>query len=134
MTNDQIPTTNDARNWSLVLGHWCLLASLRFPHWIHVGIVGLGPAGEGYFLAGVELDAFVALDVQVAEERSIPAGEREPCHRGGDADVDADHAGVEVAFELAGRVAAAGEDGGSVAIFGLVADSERFIQVGGPYD
>src|SRR3954471_3899143 len=110
------------------------LFSVLAPNRVEMGVVGLGPAGEGYFLAGVELDAFVALDVQVAEERPVPAGEREPCHRGGDADVDADHAGVEVAFEMAGGVAASSEDGGSVAVFGFLADGQCFVEVGGPYD
>jgi hypothetical protein len=45
-----------------------------------------------------------------------------PGHRGGDADVDADHAGVEVVLEHARGVAVAGEDAGAVAVFGLAAD------------
>ena len=54
----------------------------------------------------------------------VPAGEREPGHRGGDADVDADHAGVEVVLELAGGPAAAGEDRGAVAIGAVAADGQ----------
>ena len=38
------------------------------------------PARERYFLARIELDPFGALDMQVAEEGSIPAGKGEPGH------------------------------------------------------
>ncbi len=82
----------------------------------------LEPAGERCFLAGVKMDALGALEVEVAEERLVPTGEREPRHRGGDADVDADHAGVEMLFELAGGVAVAGEDRGAVAVGAVAAD------------
>src|ERR1700722_11924590 len=67
-------------------------------------------------LPGVEVDRFDALDVEGAEERFVPAGEGEPGHGGGDADVDADHAGVETHFEFAGEVAAVGENAGAVAV------------------
>src|SRR4051794_35296747 len=74
-------------------------ALLRFPNRIRMRIRrGLKPPTERQFLLRVKLDAFDALNVQVAEERFVPAGEREPRHGGGNADVDADHAGVETAF------------------------------------
>ena len=53
------------------------------------------------FLLRVELHAFLALHVQVAEEGFVPAGEREHRHRGGHADVDADHAGLDAMLEFA---------------------------------
>ena len=59
--------------------------------------LGFEPAGEGHLLAGVEVDAFGALDVQVAKERLVPPGKWQPGHRRGDSDIDPDHAGVEVA-------------------------------------
>lgn len=73
------------------------------------------PAGGGGFALGVELDAFLALDVEVAEERVVPPGEGEVGEWGGDADVDADHAGGDVAAEFAGGFSGVGEDGGTVA-------------------
>src|SRR5438270_6976815 len=60
------------------------------------------PAGHGRLLLRVELDRLAALDVEVAEEGLVPPGEREPRHRRVDADVDAEHAGVEVLPDLPG--------------------------------
>src|SRR3954463_8948274 len=99
-----------------------------------MGVDGLGPASQGNFLTGIELDAFVALDVQVAEERAVPAGEWEPGHRRGDADIDPDHPGVEVLLELPRRPAAAGEDGGAIAVGAVAADGQRLVEVGGADD
>ena len=67
--------------------------------------------------------------MQVAEEGAVPAGEWEPRHRGGHADVDPDHAGIEMAFELTGGVPAAGEDGSAVAEIALVTDRDCFVQI-----
>src|SRR5262245_46362559 len=58
------------------------------------------PAGHGHLLPGVEVDALDTLDVQVAEERLVPAGEGEPRHRGRHPDVDADHPRIEMLLEL----------------------------------
>src|SRR5438067_9769461 len=57
------------------------LFSVLSPNRIEMRVIRLRPAGKRNFLAGVELDAFAALYVQVAEEGSIPAGKWEPCHR-----------------------------------------------------
>ena len=92
-------------------------------------IIRLRPARERHFLAGVELNALGALDVQVAEERAVPAGEREPGHRRRHADVDADHARVEMLLELPGGVTAAREDRRAVAEFAFVADGDRFVEI-----
>src|SRR5687768_7534750 len=106
-------------------------ASARPPHRVGRRLRRGGePAGGDRLLPGVELDRLGALDVQVAEEGLVPAGEREPGHRGGDADVDADHAGVEVLLELAGGVAGTGEDARAVAVWALSADGEGFVEVG----
>src|SRR4051812_4541557 len=51
------------------------------------------PAARHGLLAGVELDRVGPVGVQVAQERVLPAREREERDRGGDPDVDADHAG-----------------------------------------
>src|SRR3954468_674835 len=90
---------------------------------------GFEPARHRHLLLRIKLDRLGALDVEVAEEGFVPAGEGEPGHRGGDADVDADHAGVEVVFELSGRVTVAGEDAGAVAVFALSSDGESFIEI-----
>src|SRR6185436_3620071 len=103
--------------------------SLLLPHRIMMRIRGrFEPSRHRHLLLRVELDRFGALDVEVAEEGFVPAGEGEPGHGGGDADVDADHAGVEVVLELAGGVAVAGEDGGAVAVLGALADGEGFVE------
>src|SRR4051794_5927967 len=87
--------------------HCSISWSFLSPH----GIVGrfggvFEPARHNRLAASVEHHRLSSLDVQVAEEGIVPAGEGEPRHRGGDADVDADHAGVEVLLELARGVAA----------------------------
>src|SRR5262249_47423367 len=92
------------------------------PHRVVVRLLRRGePAGHRHFLLRIEVDPFRPLDVQVAEERLVPAGEREPGHRRRHADVDADHPGVETALELAGRPAAPREDGRAVAVLALPA-------------
>jgi hypothetical protein len=105
-------------------GLYCLVFWGLFlaPDGVVGGFFGIfEPSRHGRLLAGIELDRFAALDVEVAEEGLVPAGEGEPGHGGGDADVDADHAGVEILFELAGGVAALGEDGGAVAVGAIAA-------------
>src|ERR1700722_687974 len=90
---------------------------------------GFEPAGHDGFLLRVEVDRFHSLDVEIAEEGFVPAGEGEPGHRGGDADVDADHAGVEMHLELPGGIAAVGEDAGAVAVGRVAGDLDRFVNV-----
>src|SRR5258706_9285563 len=98
-------------------------------------LAGAGEPSRGdRLLPGVELDGFGSLHVQIPEEGLVPAGEGEPGHGGGDADVDADHAGVEVLLELPGGVAAAGEDGGAVAIGTAAADVQGLFERGGADD
>src|SRR5262245_38373668 len=62
--------------------------------------------------------------MEVAEKGAVPAGEREPGHRGGDDDVDADHASREATDEFTGRPTAPREERGSVAVEGLHAAVE----------
>src|SRR5262249_46381875 len=85
--------------------------------------------GHRHLLLRVKLHPFDSLNVQVAEERLVPAGEREPGHRGGHADVDADHAGVEVTLELTRRPAAPGENRRSVAIGTALAQRQGLVEV-----
>src|ERR1700689_634579 len=81
---------------------------------VYAGADAGGPAGGDGFEPGVEADAFGAVDGVVAEEGALPAAEAVEGHRNGDGDVDADHAGLDAAGEVAGGVAVAGEDGGAV--------------------
>src|SRR5205085_597715 len=70
-----------------------------------------------------------ALDVQIAEKRFVPAGERKPGHRRRYADVDSNHPGVEVARELPRGPATAGENAGAIAKFALPAKSQRLVEI-----
>src|SRR6188472_469014 len=63
------------------------------------------PAAGDDLLAGVELDRVVAVGVEVAVHRVLPAREREPGYRGWDADVDAEHAGLGAVAVGAGGLA-----------------------------
>ena len=78
-------------------------------------LAGGEPAARDGLLAGVELDGVGAVGVQVAEEAVLPAGEREERDRRGDADVDADHARVDLVAKAAHRGAVLGEDRDAVA-------------------
>ena len=66
--------------------------------------------------------------VQVAEERVLPAGEREERDRRGDADVDADHARLDLVPEAPDRRAGLGEDRRAVAEAGAVDDLDRLVE------
>src|SRR6185437_113436 len=88
-----------------------------------------GPAGGDGLEAGVEADAFGAVDVVVAEEGTLPSAEGVEGHGHGDGDVDADHAGLHAAAEVAGGVAVAGEDAAAVAVLVLVDEFEGLLEV-----
>ena len=68
------------------------------------------PSAGGHLLLREKLHTFFALHVQVAEKGIVPAVEREPRHRGGHTDVDADHAAVDAMLELARGFAVAREN------------------------
>ena len=90
---------------------------LRFalPDRVVEGVVGRAePARQRHLAAGVKVDSLDSLDVQVAEERLVPASEWETSHGRRNANVDADHAGVEMLLELTRCVPAAREDGSAV--------------------
>ena len=74
------------------------------------------PTGERHLLPRVKHHALRPLDMQVAEERLIPAGKWQPSHWRGHAHVDADHARVEVLLKLPCGPTARGEDGSPVAV------------------
>src|SRR5665213_1353584 len=84
-----------------------------------------GPACGDGLDAGVEADAFGAVDGMVAEEGALPSPEAVEGHGHGDGDVDAHHAGLHVGGEGACGVAVAREDGGAVAELMLVDKLER---------
>src|SRR6266542_3789010 len=87
------------------------------------------PARDG-LLAGVELDRVGAVGVEVAEEGVLPAGEREEGDGGGNADVDADHADLDVVAEATDRRAGLGEDRHAVAEATGVDDLDRLVERG----
>src|SRR5580698_9857515 len=67
-------------------------------------LAGAGePAHGGGLALGVELDGLAPLDVQVPEERRVPAGEGEHGHGRGHAHVDPHHPRLDPVPELAGR-------------------------------
>src|SRR2546423_4916688 len=74
------------------------------------------PPRRHHLLLRVELDALFPLNVQITVERFVPAGEWEHRHRGGDADVDADHAGFDPMLELARGFSGMGEDRRAIAV------------------
>src|SRR5256885_11056440 len=78
-------------------------------------------------LARVELDRVGAVRVQVAEERALPAGEREEGDRRRDADVDPDHADLDVVPVAAGGRPGLGEERRAVAVAAPVHDLDRLV-------
>src|SRR5687768_4350754 len=77
----------------------------------------VGPALGDHLGLGPEAQALLAILADVAEARALPAAETVVADRHRDRHVDADHADVNPADELARGVAVAGEDGDAVAIF-----------------
>ena len=72
--------------------------------------------------------------MQVAVDRVLPARERKPGDRGGDADVDAEHPGLGAVAVGARGGARAGEDRAGVAVARAVGELERRIEVVGADD
>src|SRR4051812_41937153 len=66
-----------------------------------------------------------------AEEGPVPASEGEPGHWSRDADVDPNHAGVEMPFKLPGGVTASRKNGGAIPKIALIADGDGFIKISG---
>lgn len=83
---------------------------------------------------GVEAESIGAVLVEVAEAGCLPAAECVVRDRDGDRDVDADHADLDAASEVAGGVAVAGEDRNAVAVFVFGGQTQCFLVVGGAYD
>jgi hypothetical protein len=84
-----------------------------------------GPALHHALLLGVEAHALFAVGVHVAEQALLPAAEAVPGHRHRDRHVDADHAHLHPAGELARHVAVAGEAGHAVAELVVVDQLQR---------
>src|SRR4029453_2191385 len=91
---------------------------------------GCGEAGGDDVAAGVEGDAFGAVDVFVAEEGVLPAAEGVVGHRDGQGHVDADHAHGHGALERPGRGTGGGEDRGAIAVGVGVDQRDAFVEVG----
>ena len=92
---------------------------------------GLGPAGRDGLGAGVELHSLRAVDVQIAEERLLPAAKREEGHGHRDGDVHPHHPHLHLVLEALRRRAGAGEDGGAVAVGVRVDDREGLLERAG---
>src|SRR2546423_3408749 len=81
--------------WSLELGAWSFIElafeALFFPNISHAIPK---PPRRNDLLLGVKLHAFFSLNVQIAVEGIVPAGEREHRHSGGHPHVFDDHPGL----------------------------------------
>src|ERR1017187_9684239 len=93
-----------------------------------LALVILVPAGQNQLLSGIEHHAFHALHVQVAVKRPVPTREGEDRHRRGHADVHADHATLDFSGEMLRPAAAAGKDGGAVAVPAAVGPLNRLVE------
>jgi hypothetical protein len=87
----------------------------------------IGPARGDDLGARVEAHAVGAVDVQVAEQRRLPAAERVVRHRHRDRHVDADHADLDLVLELAGGAAVVGEQRHAVGVGVAVDQRDRLI-------
>jgi hypothetical protein len=68
------------------------------------------------------------VSVKVAQEGILPAGEGEEGDRGGNSDVHADHAGLDLVAVAAHRRAGLREDRGAVAEAAPVDDVDRLVE------
>src|SRR5690606_8323734 len=92
---------------------------------------GLWPALDDHLGLGEELEAVMALRVQVTEEAVAPTREREERHGGSDAEVDADVACQRLMPEVPGRGARRGEDRGLVAEATVVDHGDGLVEARG---
>src|SRR5689334_11260319 len=65
------------------------------PNAMRTDEVMLEPPADHDLLVGVDLDRVATVGLEVAEEALLGPAEREERHRRGDADVDAEHAGLD---------------------------------------
>src|SRR3954447_21358763 len=86
------------------------------------------PAARDGLLARVEVDRVRPVRVQVSEEGVLPAAEREERDRRGDADVDADHARLDLVPVAPDRRARLREDRRPVAEAAVVDDRDRLVE------
>src|SRR3954464_3924275 len=78
--------------------------------------------------ARIELDALDAMHVQIAEERALPAAEREVRHRHGNRHVDADHADLNLVLEAPRGAAGLGKDRRAVRVRIAVDQLDRLVK------
>src|ERR1700729_793934 len=87
------------------------------------------PAGGHRLGSGVEANRIRAVLVEVAEARALPAAKRVVGDWDRDWHVDPDHADLDLAREVARRVAVASEDRDAVAVLMVVAQTQRLAIV-----
>src|SRR3954451_7726246 len=85
-------------------------------------------AARDGLLARVEVDGVGAVRVQVTQERVLPAREREERDRRGDADVDADHARLDLVTVAADPGAGLRGDRRAVTEAAAVDDGDRLVE------
>src|SRR5687767_8971043 len=92
---------------------------------------GTEPAFRHDFLACVERDRVLAVRPEVAEDRLLPAAEREERHRRRHAEVNPEHARLDAFAELAARRSRLGEQRHRVAVAAAIRHRDRLVQVAG---
>src|SRR6266436_9656573 len=93
-----------------------------------------GPARGHRLEARVEAHALGAVHRHIAEQGALPAAKAVEGHRHRDRHVDADHADLDAVGEFARSVAVAGEDRGAVAVFVVVDELCRAVEIRAPHD
>src|SRR5882724_4912072 len=101
----------------------------RRHHVFGAGADAGGPTRGHCFEAGVEAHALGAVHRHVAKEGTLPAAKAVKRHRHRDRHVDADHADLNAVREFARGVAVAGEDRHPVAVFVVVDELGRGIEI-----
>jgi hypothetical protein len=78
---------------------------------------------------GVKLNAVATLTVQIAKEALVPAAEREEGHWRGNANIDANVAGVCLVPELTGAGATAGKNASHIAVAAFIDPSMVLVRI-----
>src|SRR3984893_13768972 len=106
----------------------------RRHHVFGAGADAGGPARGHRLEARVEAHTFGAVHRHVAEQGTLPAAKAVERHRHRDRHVDADHADLDAVRKFARGVAVAGEDRDAVAVFVVVHELCRGVEIGGAHD
>src|ERR1043166_7703870 len=101
----QVPSSAVIRLRFLGFGAWSFFGTWNLGFGIsffpHTPDAVAEPARGNDFLLRIKLHAFLALDVEIAEERFAPTGEGKHRHRRGHANVDPDHPGFDPVLKFA---------------------------------